>query len=225
MQSSPELLNSSVSFCPEPCAFPRLGSWSFRSSPGAPPLAPAPAEHRSVPLPFVARSPGLTWGRGPALPTAPSSRSARRRRLGVTAMAGRSGLGHSCHLRNRAARLIPAGLRGEELAWGPPRPPAGGIGRGPWPLPPGFQEVPGQRPGPGDARCCAPRSYSGLGAAGVEPPALSARGACAWPARCDHWGPPPTPAPQSPPGSPSTKESHAPTVSVLSKRKLRPGKV
>lgn len=112
MQSPPELHNSSVSFCPEPCAFPRLGSWSFRSSPGTPPLAPAPAEHRSVPLPFVARSPGLTWGRGPALPTAPSSRSARRSRLGVTAMAGRSGLGHSCHLRNRAARLIPAGLRG-----------------------------------------------------------------------------------------------------------------
>lgn len=168
-------------------------------------------------------SPGLTWGRGPALPTAPSSRSARRRRLGVLAMAGRSGLGHSCHLRNRAPRLIPAGLRGEELVWGPPRPPAGGIGRGPCPLPPGFQEAGGQtslqRPRPGDVRRrCAPRARQGLGAAGAEPPALSARGACAWPARCDHWSPPPTPAPRSPPGSPSTKESHAPTESALPKR-------
>lgn len=48
----------------------------------------------------------------------------------MLAMAGRSGLGHSCHLRNRAPRLIPAGLRGEELAWGRPARPqeeSGGV--------------------------------------------------------------------------------------------------
>lgn len=164
-------------------------------------------------------SPGLTWGRGPALPTAPSSRSARRSRLGVRAMAGRSGLGHSCHLRNRAPRLIPAGLRGEELAWGRPARPREGSGGVPVLFRLGFRR-PGsqagrQSPGPGDAERCAPCGrHSGSGAAGAEPPALSARGVCAWPARCDHWGPPPAPAPRSPPDSPSTKESHIPTESV-----------
>lgn len=99
----------------------RLLSRSFFQVP--PPL-PGPScrpRHPRRPLPGLR---GLTWGRGPALPTAPSSSSARRSGPGAPAMAGRSGLGHRCHLRNRARRLIPGGRRaagaGEEPARGRP---------------------------------------------------------------------------------------------------------
>lgn len=128
-----------------PLAAPAVAE--FRSSPGGRSQDTAPAA-RSTPSPLPPGSPGLTWGRGPALPTAPSSRSARRSGLGAPAMAGRSGLGHRCHLRNRARRLSPGGRRGRsrrgaalpagarERGWGragkvpdlPPRRPAWGAG-------------------------------------------------------------------------------------------------
>lgn len=82
---------------------------------------PPPAALPPPPFPGLH---GLTWGRGPALPTAPSSSSARRSGPGAPAMSGRSGLNHRCHLRNRARRLIPGGRRaagaGEEPARGRP---------------------------------------------------------------------------------------------------------
>lgn len=100
---------------------PRVRRRRSRSFAQVPPPRPAPAARCASAAP----GPGLrvlTWGRGPALPTAPSSSSARRSGPGAPAMARRSGLGHRCHLRNRARRLIPGGRRaaGEEPARGRP---------------------------------------------------------------------------------------------------------
>lgn len=107
----PTLLQASV---PRACS---LGVSLKSSRPGQDPPPAAPR------LPPTPRLRGLTWGRGPALPTAPSSSSARRRGPGAPAMAGRSGLGHRCHLRNRARRLIPGGQRARGRSrHGPPRP-------------------------------------------------------------------------------------------------------
>lgn len=81
--------------------FPPPAVAEFRSSRSrrCPDAAPAAAHAAASPAPGPA---GLTWGRGPALPTAPSSSSARRSGPGAPAMAGLSGLGHRCHLRHRA---------------------------------------------------------------------------------------------------------------------------
>lgn len=124
--------------------FPPPAVAEFRSSPGRPSRDPAPAALRAPRLlPIPPGATGLTWGRGPTLPTAPSSSSARQSGLGARAMAGRSGPGHRCHLRNRARRLIPGGRRRRGRSRRGAAPPAGGAGGVPrfLPQPPGASSI------------------------------------------------------------------------------------
>lgn len=113
-------------------------------------------------------------------------------------MAGRSGPGHRCHLRNRARRLIPGGRRRRGRSRRGAAPPAGGAGGVPrlQPGPPGAS--PPHRPspvGPGPgAPGAALRARTARAEEAQEPATSTQRLGCA--------RPPPTPAPQPPPGSP-----------------------
>lgn len=209
------------SLLPPGFRFPPPAVAEFRSSPG-PPL-PGPGARRPQGPLRPPRSPGaagLTWGRGPALPTAPSSSSARQSGLGARAMAGRSGPGHRCHLRNRARRLIPGGPRRRGRSRRGAAPPAGGAGGVPrlQPGPPGASPHTAPRqsvPGPGHRALRSGRGPLGLRKRRSLPPAPSALGALARP-------PPPSPRfPQIP----RAKESQTtPHLFRLPQRKLRPDK-
>lgn len=79
------------SLSPFNLALPLSGVLEFRSSPRAPPLAPAFAEHRSIPLPFVAGVPGAHLGAG----TGPAHRPEQQERQAQQA----GGAGHGGALR------------------------------------------------------------------------------------------------------------------------------
>lgn len=137
-------------------------------------------------------------------------------------MAGRSGLGHSCHLRNRAPRLIPAGAAGEEPAWGRPARPQEGPGGVPVVFRPGVVCREGWGPGPAGAPLCAPRGRPlrfrnrRTGATSSErPPSVR----LASPLR--PVGPASHPRTPSSPGSPSAKKKPRPHRVSAFKRKLR----
>lgn len=199
----PKGTNSPVPTPPEAFGCPRQRSRSFIQVPGPPartlrlqPAAPPPP-------PVSSGSLGLTWGRGPALPTTPSSRSARRSGPGVPAMAGSSGLGHRCHLRNRVRRLIPGGWRaaGEEPARGRPARGRGLVGS--WFFRPGRQRplgpprrTPWRVPGQEIVGTALQASAAGDQEA-QEAATSSERRQCAWPAFSDKPGPPPTLAPRT----------------------------
>lgn len=143
----------------------------FRSSPEPPLPGPGARSPQGAPMPPPPLPPGaagLTWGRGPALPTAPSSSSARQSGLGARAMAGRSGPGHRCHLRNRARRLIPGGRRRRGRSRRGAAPPAGGAGgvprlppRQPRGLPPTNSPLACRSRAGGTGRCAPGEDRSG----------------------------------------------------------------